>query len=82
MTIEHKVIEEINQATTLQELEHVRSHYLGIGSKLNEEFKKIGNLSTMSERTNLNETLVKVRMNIAKLIEEKRIEIQQNCFLK
>lgn len=70
-SIMRQITEDISNANTLEELAKVRSHYLGIGSKINEDIKTVGNYTTMSERTNVYQLIVDTRNLISKLIDTK-----------
>lgn len=69
-------LKEISQAKTLQDLDNIRSTYLGIGSKLNESIKSVGSLATITERKHYADLIIEARGNIQTALDDKRKEIQ------
>lgn len=67
-----QITKDIGNASTVEELEKVRSHYLGIGSKINEDIKRIGNYATLTERTNVYQAIIDTRNLITKMITTRR----------
>lgn len=74
-SIINQITEAISSANTLEQLEQVRSHYLGIGSKINEDIKRVGNYSTLTERQNVYQSIIDTRNEISSLIDNKRNQL-------
>ena len=66
---------ELENATTMEQVESIRSHYIGIGGILIEEYKKIGNYLSTDERKSLANTLNITKNTIELLLQNKKNSI-------
>jgi len=77
-SIINQITAAISNASTPEQLEQIRSHYLGIGSKINEDIKRVGNYSTLTERQNIYQLIINTRNEISGLIDNKRKQLVSN----
>lgn len=63
---------ELENATTIEQVESIRSHYIGIGGILIEEYKRIGNYLSTDERKSMSDKLNKTKNTIELLLRNKK----------
>lgn len=66
---------ELEKATTIEQVESIRSHYIGIGGILIEEYKRIGNYLSIDERKSMLDKLNKTKNTIKLLLQNKKNSI-------
>lgn len=71
----YKMFAELEKATTIEQVESIRSHYIGIGGVLIEEYKKIGNYISTDERKSMSDKLNKTKNTIELLLQNKKNSI-------